>query len=246
MHILVAGESWLSTSTHVKGFDEFSSSVYHSGAQDWIRALEFEAKVTYLPNHAAARDFPQSLDALREYDLVLLSDVGANTLLLHPDTWERGLRVPNRLKLLKTYVEGGGALAMAGGYLSFQGFQAKAGYWGTAVEDVLPVTLSPYDDRLEAPEGLNVTLHEPGHPVLDGVSDSWPYLLGLNRVAVKPGATLVASAGGYPLLVLGFFGVGRTAAWTTDIGPHWCPEVFCEWPGYAKLWHNLARWLVRG
>lgn len=243
MHILVAGESWLSTSTHIKGFDRFSSSMYYSGADAWVGALAVQARVTYMPNHVAARDFPLHLEELFAYDVVLLSDIGANTLLLHPDTWERGLRTANRLKLLRDYVREGGALGMVGGYLTFQGFEAKAGYHGTPVEEVLPVSLSPYDDRLEAPEGLDVVVDDPGHPVLDGIPDKWPYLLGLNRVTPKSSSTVVASAGGYPLLVLGTFGKGRTAVWTSDIGPHWCPTIFCEWPGYSRLWENLVRWL---
>ena len=31
--------------------------------------------------------FPQTLEGLSAYDAVILSDIGANTLLLHPDTW---------------------------------------------------------------------------------------------------------------------------------------------------------------
>ncbi|MEN6431106.1 MAG: glutamine amidotransferase, partial [Coriobacteriales bacterium] len=36
----------------------------------------------------------------------------------------------------------------------------------------------------------------------------------------------------------------RTAAWASDIGPHWCPEEFTAWPGYARLFSQLVRWLA--
>ena len=35
--------------------------------------------VTYLPNHLAANEFPQSEDELSRFDAVLLSDIGADT-----------------------------------------------------------------------------------------------------------------------------------------------------------------------
>ena len=41
----------------------------------------------------------------------------------------------------------GHGLMMAGGYLSFGGFEGKAHYHGTAVERALPVDIKPYDDR---------------------------------------------------------------------------------------------------
>lgn len=46
-----------------------------------------------MPAHAAATDFPLTLEALQEWDAIILSDIGANTLLLHPDTAEEP---PNR------------------------------------------------------------------------------------------------------------------------------------------------------
>ncbi|PSR22618.1 MAG: cytoplasmic protein [Sulfobacillus acidophilus] len=242
LKVLLAGESWESISTHIKGFDQFSSTVYHSGADPLIQALTPIAEVTYLPNHRAAREFPLSITDLSAYDAVILSDIGANTLLLHPDTWERGELKPNRLRLLAEYVSGGGGLIMAGGYLSFQGFQAAAGYAGTPLEAVLPVTLSRYDDRIEEPEGLSITLLDPNHPILQGLPGPWPYLLGVNQVTPKANATVLAKAGESPLLVVGTCGHGRSVAWTSDVGPHWCPDVFCQWSGYAPLWQQIVTW----
>jgi len=31
--------------------------------------------------------------------------------------------------------------------------------------------------------------------------------------------------------------------WTSDIGPHWCPKEFVDWPGYGEVWtrnHTMA------
>ena len=81
------------------------------------------------------------MDALRQYDVVILSDIGANSLLLSPDTFERSLSAPNRLALLRDWTATGGGLVMVGGYLTFQGIDAKGRYAGSAVEEALPVTL---------------------------------------------------------------------------------------------------------
>ena len=84
--ILLVGESWTSTSTHVKGFDQFATATWHTGATDFLAALaDSPYAITYMPAHAAATDFPLTLEALQEWDAIVLSDIGANTLLLHPD-----------------------------------------------------------------------------------------------------------------------------------------------------------------
>lgn len=107
--ILLVGESWTSTSTHVKGFDQFATATWHTGATDFLAALaDSPYAITYMPAHAAATDFPLTLEALQEWDAIILSDIGANTLLLHPDTWLKSRRTANRLTLLHDYVAGGG------------------------------------------------------------------------------------------------------------------------------------------
>jgi len=246
--VLLAGESWASAATHYKGFDQFASVTFHLGAEPLVAALkDSEFDLRYMPAHEAQQDFPQTLEALRAYDAVILSDIGANTLLLHPDTWIRSKPTPNRLRLLKDYVARGGGLMMIGGYLSFQGINGAARFHGTPVEDVLPVEILPYDDRVEVPEGFVPVIKSKGHPILDGFRGAWPQLLGFNEVRAKPDATVVAAVsadyGEKPLLVVGTFDKGRTLAWTSDIGPHWLPTEFAEWKGYARLWIQALRWL---
>jgi uncharacterized membrane protein len=206
--------------------------------------------LVYMKAHEAAADFPLTLAELDAYAAVILSDLGSNTLLLHPDVWFRGQTVPNRLRLLKEWVGQGGALMMIGGYYSFQGINAGARYHRTPVEEVLPVECLPYDDRIEMPEGFRAELLRPDHPILSGLSGEWPLLLGCNEVRLKqaPGVELLAklpdAQGGHPLLVTGTFGAGRTLAWTSDIGPHWLPQGFSDWDGYGRLWRQALAWLT--
>ncbi len=137
---------------------------------------------------------------------------------------------------------------MVGGYFSFQGIDGKARWRKTPVEDVLPVTCHPWDDRVEMPEGAVAKVLQPDHPVMAGLDGAWPFVLGVNEVEVRDGAQVLAripeDQGGHPLLVLGGYGKGRTAAWTSDIGPHWLSPAFCAWEGYGRLWKNLLGWLA--
>lgn len=244
--VLLVGESWTSTTTHLKGFDYFVSTNYEEGAHYLVSALTAGGfSVDHIRGHEAATSFPRDNSTLAEYEVVILSDIGANTLLLSPDTFLKGERTANRLRIIHEYVQNGGGLLMAGGYLSFQGIYGSARYRGTPIEEALPVSLHPYDDRTEVPEGVVPVIEMPRHEILAGVADVWPYLLGFNEVAAKQGASVLATVGGHPLLVVGESGTGRSAAWTSDIGPHWCPPAFVSWPGYAAVFQNLVRWLAR-
>jgi uncharacterized membrane protein len=244
IRLLFAGESWMTHSVHVKGFDSFETSSYHEGGTELIAALRASGiDVTYMPSHVAAGAFPLSAQELAGFDAVLLSDIGANTLLLPDRVFVRSERGANRLALLRDFVRAGGGLLMVGGYLTFQGIAAKGNYRGTPVEEVLPVQLLAGDDRHEAPEGLLPTIAEPDHPVLAGLSD-WPAFLGYNRSLLHPEATLVASIDGDPLIAVRNVGRGRSAVFSSDCGPHWGPPEFVAWPGYGRLWTNLVAWIA--
>lgn len=244
--VLVAGESWVSESTHYKGFDHFVSVVYEKGVGPLKAALERGGiSVEHMPAHEVAESFPALPAEYAAYDVIVLSDVGADTILLHPETWLRGKRTPNRLSTLAEWVRGGGGLLMAGGYMSFQGIGGKARYRGTPVEAVLPARIDPWDDRVETPEGAVARVERPEHPVLAGIGGQWPALLGYNRFAATDDAVVLAKVGDDPLLALREIGAGRTAAWASDIGPHWCPEEFVQWPGYERLFTQLVRWLAK-
>lgn len=245
IQVLLAGETWSSVTVHTKGFDSFTSAVRGDGATFFMRALEDVAEVHHMAGDRVPTDFPLGLDALRRYQVVVLSDVGADSLLLHPNTWERGMRMPNRLKLIEAYVARGGGLAMCGGYLSFQGWHGRGRYAGSPVERALPVGIESTDDRVEVPEGVRpVVVLE--HPVVDGIEGRWPYLLGYNRLSAKPGSSVLAAVGDHPLLIAGAHGLGRSLAWASDIGPHWCPSRFVRWEGYSRLWQQAIKWLAGG
>jgi uncharacterized membrane protein len=247
IHVLLAGESWISASTHLKGWDFFSSTVYETGIRNLSEALDGSGiSLEHLPGHLVPEKFPLTRKDLDDYSVLILSDIGANSLLLHPATWLSGKPMPNRLTLLKDWVRDGGGLAMCGGYYSFAGINSSAKYYRTAVEEILPVSIHTFDDRVEVPEGIIPEVVRPGHPVVKGIDGPWPALLGFNELVLKEDAELIARAGAHPLLAAAARGKGRTLAWASDIGPHWCPETFTRWPGYAALWKNAITWLAGG
>ena len=89
--VLLVGESWMSAATHYKGFDQFGSVTFHLGAEPLVAALrDSPFELTYMPSHEAAEAFPFTLEALGDYKAILLSDIGANTLLLPPAVWLHG------------------------------------------------------------------------------------------------------------------------------------------------------------
>ncbi|MBH0238953.1 glutamine amidotransferase [Methylobrevis albus] len=250
--LLLLGESWVTSATHYKGFDQFGSTTYHLGGEPFVAALKDRYDVDYMPSHLAATDFPSTAEGLAQWDVIVISDIGANTLLLHPDVWLTGKPRPNRLKLIREWTRKGGGLVMFGGYLTFQGIDGRGRWARTPVEEALPVACLPYDDRIEVPDGFTAEITGPAdHPVLAGLGGEWPLLLGANEVRVKDIdgvevlARLPAEEGGHPLLVTGSYGAGRTLAWTSDVGPHWVPNEFVQWEGYARLWNNVADWVSR-
>ena len=244
VRVLVAGESWTTHSIHIKGYDSFETSSYTEGGTEMIAALRAGGiHVTYQPAHVAMNEFPATVDAFRAFDVVFLSDIGANTLLLPHATFARSEPTPNRLKAIRAFVEGGGGLLMIGGYLTFQGFQAKGNYHGTDVEAVLPVVFDAGDDRRERPEGVRPSIDKRRHPAMAGLS-RWPAFLGYNRATARSDAEVLATVDGDPFVAVREIGKGRSAIFASDCGPHWGPPAFLAWPGYGRLWCNLANWLA--
>ncbi len=201
--------------------------------------------MTYQPAHVAARSFPATAAALAAWDAVILSDVGANALLLHPDTFARSPPRPDSLLVVRDYVEGGGGLIMVGGYLTFAGIEGKARDTGTPVEEVLPGTISPGDDRVERPAGALPRAALASHPILAGVPEGeWPALLGHNRVAPKPGAEVVAPVGSDPLIVAGAPRPGPRPGLRQRRRPPPDPTALRGLAGYAPLWAGMAAWVA--
>jgi uncharacterized membrane protein len=171
------------------------------------------------------------------------------------------------LENIRSYVEGGGGLAMLGGSASF----SSGGYYGTPVAAALPVELyGPFDSGpILDVQKFSPQLTETGatHPVTSlrysapdnlAVWKALPQLVGVNLVAsAKPEATVLAThprlktktGKPMPVIVAGEYGKGRSLAVTTDTLWRW-GFVAAARPGddgrhYTKFWENAMRWLIQ-
>jgi uncharacterized membrane protein len=250
MNVLLAGETFTATTLVAVGGDVLASAASTNGATAFNAALAAAGiAVTQIGGERCAAEFPLSLDALARYQAVVISDVGALTLLVTPDARAGRVGV-NRLDMLKAYVESGGGLMLAGGYMGFQGMFGTARFHDTAVEDVLPVRCLPFCDGIEAPQGLQASILQPSHPIFAGVDGALPPILGMNKLDFRSdGSSMLLAICRYretdwPLLAVRSQGRGRTIAWATDIGPHWLSQDFLGWPLYGRLMANIVRWLA--
>ena len=174
---------------------------------------------------------------------------------------------------LAARVEQGAGLVMIGGWESFHGQSGE--YHRSPLAAVLPVVMQPCDDRRNfAQPCLIEKLCD--HEILAGLPwEQPPGIGGINVVTVKPEAeTLLDAAwfsvrrtedayqfvpaGRAPLLVVGRHGAGRTAAFASDVAPHWVGG-FVDWGDgrivqevggemievgncYARFFRNLVAW----
>ena len=172
-------------------------------------------------------------------------------------------------------VRNGSGLAMLGGWESFHGRLGE--YHHSPLAEVLPVTMAASDDRRNCAQPCLVD-KRCEHPILAGLPwETPPTIGGYNAFTPKPDAELLLTsvpfavrraADGFhftpgaaaPLLAVGRFGAGRTAALATDAAPHWVggwvdwgnERVFQEVAGgfievgawYARFFRNLLVWLA--
>ena len=185
------------------------------------------------------------MEELKQYDLVILSDIGANTLLLPGATFNRSEKMPNRCNLIRDYVNDGGALLMVGGYLTFSGVDAKGKWHDTAVQEVLPVEVLTVDDRMEHCEGVKpVTVGE--HEALKGIPTDWPEVLDYNKVIAKPEAEVPVTVEGDPFIA--FASLWKRAQ-------RCCPQPTVHRTGHRRnsasgnttinCGKNIADWLIQ-
>jgi uncharacterized membrane protein len=241
--VLLVGESWVIHSIHVKGFDSFTTSEYAEGGEYLLAALRAGgAETGFIPAHLAPDTAPETLEELAAWDIVILSDIGTNSLLISRSVWA-GEQRPNRLDLLEQWVRGGGALVMCGGFMTFAGIDGKARYHGTPIETALPVEISPFDDRVENPADNRPAVVDPEHPITRGLPRSWPGVLGYNRLVAKGSGSVLMTVNGDPFAVAGTHGKGRTLAYAGDVGPHWAPRELVESDAYRQFWAQAAAWL---
>ena len=184
---------------------------------------------------------------------------------------------PGQLEMICDAVKNGSGLVMFGGWESYHGRLGE--YHETVLADVLPVTMLNEDDRRNFSQGVILSPVQ-SHPILDYLLwETPPFVGGLNEFTAKPDAEVLLNgiplsiranngrfdfdcdAKNYPMLVVGEYGKGRTAALATDVAPHWVGG-FVDWgksritqelpdggfveigADYAIFFAQLLRWIV--
>ena len=253
MKVLYAGDSAIMAVLGLEG-----AEIYPLVDQVWDAGTHLTAALegdgdrgdAHARRTSPTRIFPRPPRALREYDAVILSDIGHDTLVTYPG--ERRMQVPmgpNRLKEIARYVESGGGLIYCGGYFTYQGHYGKGRWYGTPVAEILPLEILPLpDDRIEAPEGA---------PIFD--IDDRPSGDRRNRLERPADLHGIQPDRGNPerrpfardasgrtetrFLAVGEHGSGRVLAMVADPAPHWGSD-FVRWPHYGRFWNQAVRWVA--
>lgn len=242
--VLLLGESYSATHTFVRGRNYVTLPQYGHFGTEIVSMLEKEGlDVTLIFTHDIPERCPMRREEFGAYDVVILSDVGSDTMLMQPKNPD-GTRNPNRLMELVRYAEDGGGVMMVGGYFGFSGIGNQARYNMTPLAQALPVHISDYDDRVECPEGVKPVVNTAcSTKIFDGIRmEDCPEFGGYNKTVIKEEAELFATFYGDPFLAGMKFGKGRTFAFTSDCAPDWAPLSVLAWEGYAKLLANVIRW----
>jgi hypothetical protein len=216
----------------------------------------------YIPSHQAVdADFfaaPRKLTVISDYPAARMNAAAQQRLVEN--------------------VRGGSGLLIIGGWESFHGL---GGDWnGTVLSAALPVEIADADDRVNCDQPALVH-GVMSHPIIDGLP--WhvrpPAIGGFNRITAKAASTVLLEVQRFsarisaddfvfsptekhPLLVVGQYGAGRTAALATDVAPHWVgglvdwgdARIAAQAPGaeaievgdlYAAFFHGLLRWAAQ-
>jgi len=244
LKVLLLGESYSAAHTYIRGRNYVMLPRYeHFGTEITDMLMNEGLNVRLILTHDIPEQCPVKCEEFAAYDVVILSDVGSDTMLSKPHT-KAGERNPNRLAELVKYVESGGGLLMIGGYFGFSGIGNQARYGMTPLAEALPVHISNYDDRIECPEGVFPVVHkEAATKLFEGLQmECCPAFCGYNKTMVKEDAVLFASFYNDPFLAGRRFKDGRTFAFTSDCAPDWAPLEVLKWEGYPRLLANIIRW----
>jgi uncharacterized membrane protein len=83
-------------------------------------------------------------------------------------------------------------------------------------------------------------------PILTGLEEGLPRLLGYNGTTAKAAAqTVLVTARDDPLLAQWQYGLGRSVAWTSDATGRWAKN-WVAWDGFSRFFAQLVSWTLPG
>jgi uncharacterized membrane protein len=214
-----------------------------------------EKDPTYQVNSVSAWDFYNNLgpgdyeQILKDYDLIIFSDVDAKLFQLSPKFFDRSkfgkeiLTFPDRIRLSVEHANEGGRYMFLGGWYSFTGELGKGGWGRTRLREMLPVKCLDIEDLVETTEGFSMEMTPEGTALCPSLNlDGCPPILGYNKTIALDDSIVIAryKETKDPAIVIKNTNAGKVLVYTSDPCPHWgCNFVF--WDGYPAFWQSLAK-----
>ncbi len=228
---------------------ESSNPLYRGFGKDEEETEDYDQPVLIRVNtrdeNELSDGFPKTAEALFEYDALIIDDLEADFFSFNQQT------------LIRRFVaeRGGGLLALGGADALDHG-----NYEETPIAATLPIYLDQSFERANS-ENLTWTLTregwvEPWTRVRPLETDererlnAMPPFYVLNTIPkIKPGARVLAEVENivgdrYPSLVAHNFGAGKSAAVAVGDLWRWGMRGENEQDDLARLWRQIARWLV--
>ena len=107
-------------------------------------------------------------------------------------------------------------------------------------KETVTASRSAIDEQPFVPQVIRAT-----HALREIDMEAAPFLLGYVMTRPKPTSEVIlATEKGDPLLVWWRYGLGMTAAFTSDAKSRWAAE-WLTWPGYGKFWTQVVRQTMR-
>jgi uncharacterized membrane protein len=174
---------------------------------------------------------PEEAEELLGYRAVVISNMGA----VHLSS--------NGRAALAQYVRAGGRLLVIGGSLALGNGQTT----GTDLEELLPATLAgPFDTR-PLPRASQLLQSAPKSPFATLPWKAAPRLYWAHRVAPRPGATTLLTAGAQPILLDWLCARGRVMlfAATVEGDPPPTDTPAWTWNGWGDVWYTALERLLK-
>ena len=192
--------------------------------------LRTNADRVYQQGSAEMTRLPETADALAKIQVVILGDIGRDDL------------TADQAAMLRKYVEDGGGLFVAGGRRLF----GPDGLRGSALDAVLPLALSDATREMTGTLAVEVAREGASHPALLGLPAFLPVDSVFTTAGARPGAMVLATAGGEPLITVQRYGSGRVLLLATDTDWKWCTSGKSKGGEelFERMWGQAVRWLA--
>lgn len=217
----------------------------HPGGRTWRNLLKSDSAVDLV--HFTILRPPEKQDGVPVTELSLiafptrelfLDKIDQFDLIIFDRYRRRGILPNQYLENIRSYVEGGGAVLLAGG----PEFAGANSLFYSPIGDMLPVV--PTGQVIQRSFNPEVTELGHRHPVTEGLAPGWGDWLRQIEVQATSGQVVMSGIGGAPLLVLDRVGEGRVAMLASDQAWLWSRGYQGGGP-QLDLLRRLAHWMMK-